>query len=96
MHKAFELLSRSGEVDVPDVRYEVKVKRSDRSTHSRGVYLREPLDATQPTSHIVEISPKLKEVCRCPASQPQCSLSSACVLHSPSVMHGPTKNWVSA
>ena len=63
MHKAFELLSRSGEVDVPDVRYDVKVKRSDRSLHSRGIYLREPLDAAQPSSHIVDVTPRLKEVC---------------------------------
>lgn len=62
VHKAFELLSKSGEVDVPDVRYEVKVKRSDRGTTARGIYLREPLDAVQPTSHIADVSPKLREV----------------------------------
>lgn len=62
VHKAFQLLSKSAEVDIPDVRYEVRVKRSDRSTHSRGIYLREPLDATHATSHIVEVMPKLREV----------------------------------
>ncbi len=62
VHKAFELLSRSGEVDVPDSRYDIKVKRSDRSLYSRGIYLREPLDAVQATSHIVDVTPRLKEV----------------------------------
>ena len=40
----------------------MKVKRSDRSLPSRGIYLREPLDAAHPTSHIVDVTPRLKEV----------------------------------
>ena len=62
VHRAFDYLSKSGEVDQPDVRYEVKVKRADSSVSQRGIYLREPLEMSQPSSHIADVSPQLREV----------------------------------
>lgn len=62
VHKAFELLQKSEQADFPDVRYEVKVRRSDGSVTLRGIYLREPSDSEQPSSHIVDVSLHLKEV----------------------------------
>ena len=62
VHRAFDYLSKSGEVDQPDVRYEVKVKRADSSVSQRGIYLREPLETAQPSSHIADVSPQLREV----------------------------------
>ena len=62
-------------MDVPDSRYDIKVKRSDRSLYSRGIYLREPLDAGQATSHIVDVTPRLKEVIPSTSSSLQLSHS---------------------
>lgn len=60
--EAFALLQKSQQADFPDVRYEVKVRRSDSSVNQRGVYLRDPLESAQPTSHVIDVTPKLREV----------------------------------
>lgn len=60
--KAFDLLLKTEDYDSPDVRYEVKVKRSDSAVTGRGVYLREPADIVHPISHIVSVNPRLKKV----------------------------------
>lgn len=63
VHKAFEYLSKSEEVDQPDVRYEVTVRRSDSQQGGlRGVMLREPLDTAKAATYMCEVQPKLHEV----------------------------------
>ena len=62
MHKAFQYLEAFAAADTPDVRYEVRVKRSDSTAWQRGIYLREPLHAIHPVSFTVEVQPTLHEV----------------------------------
>lgn len=59
MHKAFEYLSRSGEADTPDVRYEVAVKRTDSNAEGRGVYVRDAQPLAAPCAFNVTVTPRL-------------------------------------
>lgn len=61
MDKAFELLLQWPDNE-PDLRYEVKVRRSDSTVSNRGVYLRNPVDTERPINHVVEVIPRLKKV----------------------------------
>ena len=63
MHKAFEYLRKSEEVDKPDTRYEVTARRTDSSTSQRGVVLRDPLESAKAVTFMCEVQPKLHEVC---------------------------------
>lgn len=60
--KAFAYLQKSGEVDKPDVRYEVTARRTDASEGQRGVLLREPRDVARPVNVSVDVKPELREV----------------------------------
>ena len=64
VHRAFKSLTEGSEQSqaAPDTRYEVKAKRTDSSVSGRGIYLREPLDVAGPSSHTVEVLPRLREV----------------------------------
>jgi len=62
VHKAFEYLSKSTDVDQPDVRYEVKARRSDSMTTQRGILMREPMDSIKPVTFMCEVQPALHEV----------------------------------
>ncbi|KAL0024941.1 hypothetical protein WJX77_004746 [Trebouxia sp. C0004] len=61
VHKAFEYLSKSADVDQPDVRYEVKARRSDSMTTQRGILMREPMDSFKPVTFMCEVQPRLHE-----------------------------------
>ncbi|KAL0038695.1 hypothetical protein WJX79_003623 [Trebouxia sp. C0005] len=61
VHKAFAYLSKSADVDQPDVRYEVKARRSDSMTTQRGILMREPRDSIKPVTFMCEVQPKLHE-----------------------------------
>lgn len=65
VHKAFDYLEAFEGPETPDVRYEVRVRRSDSSAWQRGIYLREPLHASHPVSFMVEVQPTLHEVRSC-------------------------------
>ena len=67
--KAFEYLEKYEGPEKPDVRYEIRVKRSDSAAWQRGIYLREPLHAIHPVSFTVEVTPTLHEVSLCFAPQ---------------------------
>ena len=62
VHKAFEYLSKSTDVDQPDVRYEVKARRNDSMTTQRGILMREPMDSIKPVTFMCEVQPTLHEV----------------------------------
>ena len=59
VHKAFDYLSKSTDVDTPDVRYEVSVKRSDSAVSQRGVYARGDVDTATAMTYNVTLTPKL-------------------------------------
>lgn len=60
--KAWEYLLKSKEVDIPDMRCEVSVQRTDGGPSGRGIYMREPQDVAEPLFWNVFVSPKLHEV----------------------------------
>ena len=62
VQRCFEYLKKAEPVDIPDVRYDVRVKRSgsDRSEH--GVYMRNPSDTGAAVVFSVDIRPRLHEV----------------------------------
>ncbi|GMH33052.1 hypothetical protein BSKO_00886 [Bryopsis sp. KO-2023] len=59
--KAWQYLEKSGEVDFPDVRYEVRVQRSDGGVSMRGIYMREPADVLRPLTWMATVKPRLHE-----------------------------------
>lgn len=62
VHKAYEYLQQSHEVDLPDRRYVVRVNRAGGQASGRGIYLREPQQSQFRTSHMVDVTPTLHEV----------------------------------
>ena len=62
MQKAFEYVSKSEEVDKPDVRYEVTTRRGDSAVTQRGIIMREPLESSKAVTYICDVHPKLHEV----------------------------------
>ena len=62
--RAWEYLQRSGEVDKPDVRYQVRVQRSDGGPVQRGIYLCNPGDIGKVHTFQCSVGPRLHEVCR--------------------------------
>lgn len=62
VQKAFEYVSKTEEVDVPDVRYEVTARRSDSAVSQRGILLRDPLESVKAVTHVCDVHPKLHEV----------------------------------
>lgn len=63
VHKAFDYLSKSEEVDRPDTRYEVTARRSDSNQAGmRGIVLRDPLESAKAVTFMCEVQPKLHEV----------------------------------
>ena len=61
VHKAFAYLSKE-DTSLPDVRYEVKARRSNSMTSQRGILIREPMDSLKPVTYVCDVQPKLHEV----------------------------------
>jgi hypothetical protein len=57
--KALEYLQKSGDVDTPDASYEVFVKRADSQAKMRGIYLRDALEVSTPSTYTVMLQPRL-------------------------------------
>jgi len=63
--KAVEYLEKASALDERDgVLYDIRVRRSDGATSSRGIYLREPLDSHCPVTCTIEVRPTVHEVPR--------------------------------
>ena len=62
VQKAFEYVSKSEEVDTPDVRYDVTARRSDSAVSQRGIMMRDPLESLKPVTYVCDVHPKLHEV----------------------------------
>ena len=62
VQKAFEYVSKSEEVDTPDVRYDVTARRSDSAVIQRGILMRDPLESLKAVTYVCDVHPKLHEV----------------------------------
>lgn len=59
MDKAIAYLERSAEVDVPDCRIDVSVRRTEGSATGRGIYLRDASAGSSPADFTVTLAPRL-------------------------------------